>query len=129
MTVRSWSTVQDVKNKLQEAIGVPTRAQKLYYGPLLGGDLPNYRSLADLAIFKDGETLLLDIKDAAAGVFSDSNSSLGSPVRSSPSLYSLVETATKDVCISPSVLEYTPRLLKQIVQQTRRFQNGHHLRW
>ena len=49
ITVRSWSTIKDVKDKLKDFIQVPTNAQRLYFGTLLNsrGDLPNHRTLGD----------------------------------------------------------------------------------
>lgn len=110
ITVRSWSTVKDVKNTIQQAIQVPTGSQRLFFGPLLtsGKELPNRRTLHDAGIYRSGETLLLDIK---GGI-----SSLSSVM----SAYSLQAEAKPDVCISSSVIDSTPRLLRQLVQQSRR---------
>ena len=109
ITVRSWSTIKDVKQTIQQAIHVPPNAQRLYYGPLLtsGGELPNHRTLHDAGIYRSGSTLLLDIK-----------SGLSSAVSSS--MYSLHSDAGNYVTISSSVIDSTPRLLSQIVQKARR---------
>eukprot|EP00957_Ditylum_brightwellii_P124280 9473494-Ditylum_brightwellii.AAC.1 len=67
ISVKSWSTVKDVKDILQQHLHVPPSAQRLYFGPLMtsGGELPNYRSLQDAGIYTSGKTLLLEIKGAA----------------------------------------------------------------
>jgi len=109
ITVRSWSTIKDVKDTIQQAIHIPASSQRLFFGPLLtsGKELPNHRSLHDAGIYRSGETILLDIK----GVSSDLP-----PVTA----FSLKHEARNDVCISSSVIDATPKLLKQLVQQARR---------
>eukprot|EP00428_Durinskia_dybowskii_P008498 CAMPEP_0170307914 /NCGR_PEP_ID=MMETSP0116_2-20130129/54385_1 /TAXON_ID=400756 /ORGANISM="Durinskia baltica, Strain CSIRO CS-38" /LENGTH=132 /DNA_ID=CAMNT_0010560073 /DNA_START=118 /DNA_END=514 /DNA_ORIENTATION=- len=64
ITVRSWSTIKDVKDMIQQAIHIPASSQRLFFGPLLtsGKELPNHRSLHDAGIYRSGETILLDIK-------------------------------------------------------------------
>mmetsp|Transcript_17017 Transcript_17017/g.25751 ORF Transcript_17017/g.25751 Transcript_17017/m.25751 type:complete len:711 (-) Transcript_17017:73-2205(-) len=57
--VKTWSTVQDVKNIIASKTHVPSHSQRLYYGPLIS--LPNHRTLNDAGIYKHGETLLLEI--------------------------------------------------------------------
>jgi hypothetical protein len=115
VTVKSWSTVKDVKDAIQAALRVPSGTQRLYYGPLLasGGELPNHRTLNDAGIYRSGETLLLDIKGSPAASASSSSSS-------SSSLYSLSRCNANDVCISPSMAGSAPRKLKSIVQEARR---------
>jgi hypothetical protein len=110
ITVRSWSTVKDVKDTIQQAIHVPHSAQRLYFGPLLtsGGELPNHRTLHDAGIYRSGATLLLDIKGGDAYA------------ESSTSVYSLRTEVASDLCISSSVVDSTPKLLRQIVQHARR---------
>jgi hypothetical protein len=112
ITVRSWATIKDVKDSIQQAIHVPTSAQRLYFGPLLtsGGELPNYRTLHDAGIYRSGETLLLDIKGSC--------SSVDSPSFSSP-IHSL-RYGNNDVLISTSMIDSTPKPLRSIVQQARR---------
>jgi len=112
VTVRSWSTIKDVKDAIQKIINVPSSMQRLFYGPLLtsGGELPNHRTLQDAGIYRSGETILLDIKigEGSSSSFSGSMSSLRSP------------SASHDVCISTSMLDSTPKSLSQLVQQARR---------
>ena len=103
-TLRSWATVKDAKNTIQRLIQIPPNAQRLYYGPLQ--ELPNHRTLHDAGIYRSGATLLLDIKRSV-----DSSSSL--------SIDSL-RTSGSDVCISSSMLDSTPRQLRQLVQHARR---------
>eukprot|EP00566_Odontella_aurita_P004884 CAMPEP_0113551510 /NCGR_PEP_ID=MMETSP0015_2-20120614/14563_1 /TAXON_ID=2838 /ORGANISM="Odontella" /LENGTH=789 /DNA_ID=CAMNT_0000452407 /DNA_START=742 /DNA_END=3111 /DNA_ORIENTATION=- /assembly_acc=CAM_ASM_000160 len=106
LIVKTWSTIKDVKDALQQHLHVPSSAQRLFFGPLLtsGGELPNYRSLHDAGIYRSGETLLLDIKG-------------GSEVAS---ISSLKKSAVSDICVSSSFLDLTPKSLRRTVQQSRR---------
>eukprot|EP00549_Striatella_unipunctata_P011100 CAMPEP_0118700904 /NCGR_PEP_ID=MMETSP0800-20121206/16887_1 /TAXON_ID=210618 ORGANISM="Striatella unipunctata, Strain CCMP2910" /NCGR_SAMPLE_ID=MMETSP0800 /ASSEMBLY_ACC=CAM_ASM_000638 /LENGTH=743 /DNA_ID=CAMNT_0006601631 /DNA_START=282 /DNA_END=2513 /DNA_ORIENTATION=+ len=110
VTVRSWSTIKDVKDLLQRQLHVPPSAQKLYFGPLMtsGGELPNHRSLHDAGIYRSGETLLLDISRV-------SRSPAGSRVRGSQG-----SEEESDIIISSSVIDAAPRVLRRLVQQARR---------
>lgn len=110
--MRTWATVKDVKDILQQHLHIPPSAQHLYFGPLMtsGGELPNHRTLNDAGIYRSGETLLLDIQ----GV-----SSTGLTTESS-SISSLRSNAASDVCVSSSMLDSTPRQLRRVVQQARR---------
>ena len=103
-TLRSWATVKDAKDAIQRLIQIPPNAQRLYYGPLQ--ELRNHRTLHDAGIYRSGATLLLDIKRSV-----DASSSL--------SIDSL-RTSGSDVCISSSMLDSTPRQLRQLVQLARR---------
>lgn len=107
ITVRSWSTIKDVKEKIQQIIHVPTHAMRLYFGPLLtsGKELPNHRTLHDAGIYRSGETLLLEIKN----VSSDSLASAFSALRPS-----------NDVRISSCMMESTPKALRALVSLARR---------
>jgi len=107
ITVRSWCTIKDVKEKIQQIIHVPTHAMRLYFGPLLtsGKELPNHRTLHDAGIYRSGETLLLEIKN----VSSDSLTSAFSSLRPS-----------NDVCISSSMMDTTPKSLRSLVSLARR---------
>ena len=111
ITVRSWSTILDVKKVIQKKIHVPVQSQHLYFGPLLtsGKTLPNHRSLHDVGIYRSGETILLDVK-------------AGSTSLSSPSLsaFSPRYRASSDIDISSSVIDSTPRPLRALVQEARR---------
>ena len=110
ITIRSWSTVKDVKDTIQQIIHVPPSAQHLFFGPLLtsGGELPNHRTLHDAGIYRSGETLLLDIKGSSTAA-----DSLSSPLHS-------LRSCNNDVCISSSMIDSTPKPLRHIVQQARR---------
>ena len=107
ITVRSWSTVQEVKFVIQKILHIPPSHQHLYFGPLLssGGELPNHRTLHDAGIYRSGETLLLDIK------VSNSAASPYATLRSSDS---------NDICISSSMIDSTPKVLRSLVQKARR---------
>jgi hypothetical protein len=112
VTVRSWSTIKDVKDAIQKIIDVPSSMQRLFYGPLLtsGGELPNHRTLQDAGIYRSGETVLLDIKNVEAG--SSSFAGTMSSLRTS--------SVAHDVRISSSMLDSTSKALLQLVQQARR---------
>jgi len=106
ITIRSWSTIQEVKHVIQKIMHVPPNAQRLYFGPLLssGGELPNHRTLHDAGIYRSGETLLLDIK-----------------VANSSSPYSTLRASEgNDVCISSSMIDSTSKPLRSLVQKARR---------
>eukprot|EP00560_Eucampia_antarctica_P004962 CAMPEP_0197833890 /NCGR_PEP_ID=MMETSP1437-20131217/20464_1 /TAXON_ID=49252 ORGANISM="Eucampia antarctica, Strain CCMP1452" /NCGR_SAMPLE_ID=MMETSP1437 /ASSEMBLY_ACC=CAM_ASM_001096 /LENGTH=715 /DNA_ID=CAMNT_0043438199 /DNA_START=462 /DNA_END=2609 /DNA_ORIENTATION=+ len=105
ITVKTWSTVKDVKDVLQQHLHVPASAQRLFFRPS-GGELPNHRSLQDAGIYRSGETLLLEI-------FSDQSSS-------KVSLTSLNSSTAPDICISSSTLDLTHKSLRSTVQQARR---------
>lgn len=110
ITVRSWSTIKDIKDTIQQTIHIPANSQRLFFGPLMtsGKELPNHRTLHDAGIYRSGETLLLDIK---AG---------GSSIPSMVSAYSMKKDTHNNVTISSSVVDSAPKLLRQIVQQARR---------
>lgn len=114
VTVRSWSTIKDVKDAIQKLIDVPSGMQRLFFGPLLtsGGELPNHRTLQDAGIYRSGETILLDIKNADACSSSSSFHGSMTSLRSS--------IAANDVSISTFMLDSTPKPLVQLVQQARR---------
>jgi phosphatidylinositol 4-kinase type 2 len=108
ISVKSWSTVKDLKDAIQQILHVPTSAQRLFFGPLMtsGGELPNYRTLHDAGIYKSGEILLLDIK---RGDISGSSSNKISSLH-----------GANDVCISSSMVDLAPKHLRHIVNQARR---------
>ena len=101
ITVRSWSTVKDVKDIIQRVIHVPSSAQKLYFG--IVAELPNHRSLHDVGIYRSGETLLLDIQGGN---------------RSAEA--ALVTSNTSDLCLSSSMLETAPKSLRSRINHARR---------
>lgn len=109
ITVRSWSCIKDIKDVIQQTIHVPASSQRLYFGPLMtsGRELPNHRTLHDAGIYKSGEIVLLDIKEGG----NSRSYMISSPMKSQ---------SNNDVTISSSVVDSTPRLLRQIVQQARR---------
>mmetsp|Transcript_37141 Transcript_37141/g.37595 ORF Transcript_37141/g.37595 Transcript_37141/m.37595 type:complete len:781 (-) Transcript_37141:1380-3722(-) len=112
ITIRSWSSILDVKKIIQKKIHVPIQSQHLYFGPLLtsGKALPNHRSLHDAGIYRSGETILLDVK-VGSSLFSSS---------SSISAFSPRYRASSDIDISSSVIDSTPRPLRSLVQEARR---------
>mmetsp|Transcript_924 Transcript_924/g.1957 ORF Transcript_924/g.1957 Transcript_924/m.1957 type:complete len:772 (+) Transcript_924:683-2998(+) len=107
ITVRSWSTILDVKKIIQQKIHLPIQSQHLYFGPLLtsGKPLPNHRTLHDAGIYRSGETILLDVKSGSSSVSSLSSFSPGHK---------------SDIDISSSVINCTPRHLRSLVQEARR---------
>lgn len=121
LTVRTWSTVKDVKDVLRQHLGVPPSSQRLYFGPLMtsGGELPNHRTLHDAGIYRSGETLLLEVKTAAG---SNTGGGYGSTAGASAlaSISCLNALGANDVCVSSSFLDMTPRGLRRTVCQARR---------
>ena len=107
ITVRSWSTIKDVKEKIQQITGVPSYAMRLYFGPLLtsGKELPNHRTLPDVGIYRSGETLLLETKNLSSDSFSSAFGSLRN---------------TNDVIISSSMMDTSPKALRHLVELARR---------
>lgn len=109
VTVRSWSTIKDVKDKINKLMHIPLGSQKLYYfgkgfptasHSNCGKELPNHRTLHDAGIDRSGRTLLLDIR--SSGIASSSN-----------------PAALGEIYVSPSMIDSTPKHLKQAVQQAR----------
>jgi len=107
LMVKTWSTIKDIKDDIRRLLYVPQSAQRLYFGPLMatGSDLPNHRRLNDAGIYRSGETLLLKITG-------------NGPAASSISI--LKSNGVSDVCVSPSLLDVTPKYLRKTVQQARR---------
>ena len=106
--VRSWATVKDAKEAISKMTHVPVSAQRLYFGPLLssGKELPNKRTLHDAGIYRSGETLLLDIcSKASVGGYASMSS---------------LRFNANDVCISTSMVNATPKPLRQTIQYARR---------
>jgi len=112
IALRSWSTIKDIKNVLQQMLHVPPSAQLLYFGPLMtsGGELPNHWTLQDAGIHRSGETVLLDIKNTKNNDYDCASAPLSS----------LRSTASSDVCLSSSMIDATPKHLRHTVQQARR---------
>jgi len=108
ITVRSWSTILDVKKIIQQKIHLPIQSQHLYFGPLLtsGKPLPNHRTLHDAGIYRSGEVILLDVKTGSSSI--------------SSSLSSYSPGFKSDIDISSSVINSTPKPLRSLVQEARR---------
>ena len=103
ITVRTWSSIKDVKDEMSKLLHVPSSVIHLYYGTntltsaSLGRELPNRRSLNDAGIQKNGETILYEIGDPS------------SPLAS-----------INDVCITPSLVDLAPKSLVKIIQLAKR---------
>jgi len=114
IVVRSWSTIKDVKDLIQQQFHVPSSSQRLYFGTVFGKPLPNHRTLQDAGIYRSGETVLLEIHTGHQGLVSGTDSRLNS------STSILKSMTTSDVCISSSLLDLTPKSFRRIIQQARR---------
>ncbi|CAJ1969230.1 unnamed protein product [Cylindrotheca closterium] len=104
ITVQSWCCVKDIKDIVHRTIHYPPHSQRLFFGPLMtsGQELPNHRSLHDAGIYKSGETLFLKNKNNKATMNGAKNCS------------------NTELNISESVVDITPRLLRNKVTQARR---------
>lgn len=107
LKMKTWSTIKDIKDVLQKQLHVPQSSQLIYFGPLMasGFALPNHRTLSDAGVYRSGETLLLKIKGEGT---------------MTSGITMLKSTGQSDVCISPSLLDVTPKNLRRTVQQARR---------
>ncbi|CBJ31008.1 Phosphatidylinositol 3-and 4-kinase family protein [Ectocarpus siliculosus] len=56
LTVKSWSTVKDLKDVLQSLLHLPAASQRIFFR---GGELRNPHTLQDCGIYKDGQTVYL----------------------------------------------------------------------
>lgn len=128
ITVKTWSTIKDVKDVVQKLLNIPPSLQRLYYGPFMtsGVDLPNHRSLHDAGIYKNGQVLYLEIKGlpstATTGMLSMSNntSSLFSHKnRKKVFDLSTLKRVENDICISKAMFDITPKIFKSIIKQCR----------
>jgi hypothetical protein len=134
ITVKTWSTVKDVKDVVQKLLNIPPSLQRLYYGPFMnsGVSLPNHRSLGDAGIYKNGQVLYLEIKGLPSGSSTSSSSSSNSSSNTSGSgtrLMSTKKTSTfdlstlkhagNDICISKAFFDKTPKIYKSIIKQSR----------
>jgi len=108
LVVRPWASIKDVKDQLTKHLHIPASSQGIYFGPLLSSakELPNHRTLQDAGIYRNGETLLLEIKDASLLQKGHSISSLRSQAN--------------DICVLSSVVDLCPKSLQRLVQQSRR---------
>jgi Phosphatidylinositol 3- and 4-kinase/Ubiquitin family len=105
--VKSWATVKDVKDILSKKLKVKASSIRLYFGPLLtsGKELQNKRTLHDAGIYNPGETLLYDIKTTSDALMSP--------------YYLLHPRNCIDICISSSMIESTPKHLRNMVSEAR----------
>mmetsp|Transcript_15668 Transcript_15668/g.28416 ORF Transcript_15668/g.28416 Transcript_15668/m.28416 type:complete len:892 (+) Transcript_15668:604-3279(+) len=117
LTVRPWASIKDVKDQLTKHLQIPASSQGIYFGPLLSSakELPNHRTLQDAGIYRNGETLLLEIK----GTVNGGNIHGGSLLQKSNSISSL-RNHTNDICVSSSTVDLCPKSLQRLVQQARR---------
>mmetsp|Transcript_12980 Transcript_12980/g.27970 ORF Transcript_12980/g.27970 Transcript_12980/m.27970 type:complete len:903 (+) Transcript_12980:1530-4238(+) len=116
--VRPWASVKDVKDQLTKHLHVPASSQVLYFGPLLSSakELPNHRLLQDAGIYRNGETLLLEIK----GFASQGGTTHGGSLLQKSNSISSLKNHTNDICVSSSTLDLCPKSLQRLVQQSRR---------
>lgn len=129
LSVKPWATIKDVKDLLTTHLHVPPSSQRLYFGPLLTSarELPNHRTLMDAGIYRNGETLLLEINTrstvGAGGLLlssSTSSSTGGKGTLGDSHSISSLRSKANDVCVSSSLLDLTPKSLQRLVQQARR---------
>ena len=59
ITVKPWTTIKDLKDRLSSLLHVPSASQRLYYGP--SHSLKNARNMQDIGVYKGGATFLLEI--------------------------------------------------------------------
>lgn len=116
LTVRPWASIKDVKDQLTKHLHIPASSQCIYFGPLLSSakELPNHRTLQDAGIYRNGETLLLDINGSGrhpgGSLLNKSNCHSISSLRNQ----------ANDICVSSSTLDICPKSLQRLVQQSRR---------
>lgn len=120
LSVKPWASIKDVKDLLANHLHVPPSSQRLYLCPVLltsARELPNHRTLMDAGIYRNGETLLLEITGGNNTMLLGGAASSGT--QDSHSISSL-RTKANDVCVSSSLLDLTPKSLQRLVQQARR---------
>jgi phosphatidylinositol 4-kinase type 2 len=126
LSVKPWASIKDVKDLLANHLHVPPSSQRLYFGPLINSarELPNHRTLMDAGIYRNGETLLLEItggnNNMMMGGGGMNSSMLSSSALSDSHSISSLRTKANDVCVSSSLLDLTPKSLQRLVQQARR---------
>lgn len=134
LTVKSWSTIKDIKDHIQKELHVPPHSQRLYFGNLLKirSHLPNRWTLQDAGIYKNGETIYLKIEGSHCDVglnLNQSSNSLesisvsisGQSVQSTGShAMSTLKPNNNDICISKHLLPHTSKALQRLVEQARR---------
>ena len=124
ITVKTWSTVKDVKDVIQKLLSIPPSLQRLYFGPLMnsGRPLPNHRTLHDAGIYKNGQVLFLEIKGLPSTTTAPLGSSSSLLLASKKSRFldlSTLKQAENDICISKAMFDITPKHFKSIIKQTR----------
>jgi phosphatidylinositol 4-kinase type 2 len=120
LSVKPWASIKDVKDLLANHLHVPPSSQRLYFGPLITSarELPNHRTLMDAGIYRNGETLLLEI--TGGNLMGGGCGNLSSSALSDSHSISSLRTKANDVCVSSSLLDLTPKSLQRLVQQARR---------
>ncbi|GMI18925.1 hypothetical protein TeGR_g6228, partial [Tetraparma gracilis] len=114
LTVKPWSTVKDIKDQLSLLLHVPASLQLLYFGPSL--PLKNSRTLADVGVYRSGETLLFGIRTATTPTGPRAPSSRGNPVN-----FNFPPPAPDStIAAHPSLLPLIPKPLRRLVEQARR---------
>lgn len=119
LTVRPWASIKDVKDQLTKHLHIPASSQCIYFGPLLSSakELPNHRTLQDAGIYRNGETLLLDINGSGRMGMHPGGSLLN---KSNCHSISSLRNQANDICVSSSTLDICPKALQRLVQQSRR---------
>jgi hypothetical protein len=117
LKLKSWSTIKDVKDHIQKLLHVPPACQRLYFGPLITAKsfLPNHWTLQDAGIYKNDETLFLEIKDRDHLKASGSGN-----LNSNANSISTLKSKANDICVSKLLLSHTPKELRRLIQQARR---------
>lgn len=81
--------------------------------------LPNHWTLQDAGIYKNDETLFLEIKDRDHLKASSSSNGINN-LNSNSSSISTLKSKANDICVSKSLLTHTPKELRRLIQQARR---------
>lgn len=123
ITVKTWSTIKDVKDVIQKLLSIPPSLQRLYHGPFMtsGISLPNHRTLHDAGVYKNGQVLYLEIKGLPSSTTtkSSSSSTLYKGKKATIHDLSTLKQIENDICISKAMFDSTPKLLKSIIKQCR----------
>ncbi len=125
LSVKPWASIKDIKDLLANHLHVPPSSQRLYLCPVLltsARELPNHRTLMDAGIYRNGETLLLEIMGGNTAMMLGGGSITASSSSANQDSHSISSLRTKanDVCVSSSLLDLTPKALQRLVQQARR---------
>lgn len=78
--------------------------------------LPNHWTVQDAGIYRNGETLYLEIVNSTTS----SSAAARGGVNPSATSISTLKAKSNDICVSKSLLAHTPKPLRRIVQQARR---------